>query len=326
MLITPEKKHKILLVQTGRIGDLILLFPAFEALKKLNPNNELHLLASRHNYQAALHQPFVDKVFVYEKGLKLFGTVRKLRKEKYDIWIDPKDHKSGESRLLALLCGAAFKIGFDKNKAVYHHLLESEELHPYEHMTYINLLALQPFGIKPAITRPNLFVEKTAETKLQTFLQNHHLTNYYCINLSGSQADRTWQTEKWIAFLQNLPTPHPVFVIIASPAETERAKEIVSQIENAVYFETKSIVEVFSVVANSTLVITPDTSIVHIATAFDKPLLALYVNLPRFYKKFYPLNTIFEVVMEDKEGTAVSEISVDKLLNAYNKIYKRMSN
>lgn len=320
MSINPQKSYKILIVQTGRIGDLILLFPVFEALKKLNPANELHLLASRHNYQAALNHKFVDKVYVYEKGLKILQTIIKLRKEKYDIWIDPKDHKSGESRALAKFNNAAFKIGFDTKNNVYDHILAEESTHPYEHITYINMLALHAFGIKAEALRPKLFVDSIAEMKLKSFLQTQNITDYYCVNLSGSNADRTWQTEKWIEFLQKLPKPRPFIVIISSPIERERAKEIAENIENSAYFETQSIVEVFSVVANANLVITPDTSIVHISAAFDKPLLALYVNLPRFYKKFYPLNSVFQVVMEAIEGSAVSEISVEKMLDAYKKI------
>lgn len=325
MSINPQESHKILIVQTGRIGDLILLFPVFEALKKLNSANELHLLASRHNYQAALNHEFVDKVHVYEKGFKVLQTIRKLRKEKYDIWIDPKDHKSGESRALAKLCNATFRIGFDTKDCVYDYILEEESTHPYEHITYINMLALHTFGIKAETLRPKLFVDIAAEIKLKSFLQTQNIADYYCVNLSGSNVDRTWQTEKWVEFLQKLPKPHPFIVIISSPLEKERAKEIAGNIENAAYFETQSIVEVFSVVANANLVITPDTSIVHISAAFDKPLLALYVNAPRFHKKFYPLNSVFQVVMEDVEGTAVSEISVEKVLHAYEKVYKQMA-
>jgi ADP-heptose:LPS heptosyltransferase len=323
-LLDPNKNYKVLVLQTGRIGDLILLLPVFETLKKINPKNEVHLLASRHNYQAVLSNKFVDKVVLYEKGIKFFSTICKLRQEKYDVWIDPKDHKSGESRVLAMLSGAMFKIGFESEKKVFDYVLAEESTHPYEHISYVNMLALQPFGIQAELLRPKLFVPKETEIQVQSFLNSKNISNYYCINLSGSNVDRTWQTEKWISLLKQLPKTLP-FVIIASPMEKERAIYIASEVENAIYLETKSIVEVFAIVANTNLVITPDTSIVHISAAFDKPLLALYVNAKRFYSKFYPLNSNFEIIMEEAEGAAVAEIPVEKVLEGYTKLQKKIA-
>lgn len=322
MQIDTQKPYKILLVQTGRIGDLILLLPVIEALKAQNPAYKIHVLASFHNYQALAKHPLIEQVHVYKKGiLRLAKLIAKLRNEKFDIWLDTKAHKSGESRMLAFFSGAKYKIGYEKQKFVFDYVLETDQLRPYEHIVLLNMLALKPFGIAAEVKSPRLYLMPEFEKQVIDFLSQNidyqRIKKYYCINLSGSSSSRSWQTEKWIEFLQAIPTPRPFIVIIASPKEKQRAEQIAAQLKDAVYLETKSITDVFGVIAHADLVISPDTSIVHIAAAFDKPLLALYVNLKYFYSKFYPLNSKFALVMEDFEGAEVGDIPVSKVLDAY---------
>jgi ADP-heptose:LPS heptosyltransferase len=322
MQIDPQKPYKILLVQTGRIGDLILLLPVIEALKAQNSNYEIHVLASFHNYQAITKHPLVKQIHVYKKGVwQLAKLIAKLRNEKFDIWLDPKAHKSGESRMLAFFSGAKYKIGYEKQKFVFDYVLETDQLRPYEHIVLLNMLALKPFGIAAEVKRPRLYLIPEFEEQIIDFLSQNidyqKIKKYYCVNLSGSNLSRSWQTEKWIEFLKAIPIPRPFIVIIASPKEKQRAEQIAAQLTDAAYLETKSITDVFGVVARAELVISPDTSIVHIAAAFDKPLLAFYVNLKYFYSKFYPLNSQFSLVMEEAEGAEVGDIPVSKVLEAY---------
>jgi len=324
-IIQAAKAQKMLVVQLGRIGDLILLLPVFEELKKLNPANEVHLLAGKHNYQAVEGYPFIDKVFLYEKSLwGRFKTILALRKERYDVWIDPKNHRSGESLLFARLGGATFKIGYEASPSVFDFQVPHESEHPDKHISYINFLALAPFGIEPTTARPTLFVQAKAEERIQFFLQEKAINQYFCINLSGSRVERNWTTEKWISFLQQIAGDISSIIIIAAPNEKERAIQIADSVSNAVYLETKSIIEVYSVVKTAKLVISPDTSIVHIAAAFDKPLLGLYSKNIRNNAKFHPLSTVYEVAMDERIDLPIAEMSVSLVLENYQKLKKRL--
>lgn len=324
-MLDSGKAQKILVVQLGRIGDLILLLPVFEALKKLNPANEVHLLAGKHNYQAVDGHPFIDKVLLYEKSFwGRIKTIIALRKERYDVWIDPKNHRSGESLLFARLGGANFKIGYEASPSVFDFQVPHESEHPDKHISFINLLALAPFGIEPSTARPTLFIQAKAEERINEFLQKKTISQYFCVNLSGSRVERNWTTEKWISFLQQIAKDIPSIVIIAAPAEKERAIQIAEAVSNAVYLETKSIIEVYSVVKKATLVISPDTSIVHIAAAFDKPLLGLYSKNILNNAKFHPLSTVYEVAMDERIDLPIAEMSVSLVLENYQKLKKRL--
>lgn len=324
-VLQPDKAYKILVVQLGRIGDLILLLPVFEALKKLNPANELHLLAGKYNYQAVEGHPYIDKVFVYNKSIiGRIQTILNVRKEHYDIWIDPKNHRSGESLLFARLGGAKFKIGYEAKPKIFDAQILHESIHADQHISYSNLLSLNSFGINPSSARPCLFVQPLAEKSIDAFLEENKIQNFFCVNLSGSRVERNWTTEKWITFLKVIASDTSAIIIIAAPTEKERAIQIAAEVSNAVYLETKSIIEVYSVVAKADLVISPDTSIVHIAAAFDKPLLGLYSKNILNNTKFYPLSNVYELAMDERTDLPISEMSVALVLAAYQRLRKRM--
>jgi ADP-heptose:LPS heptosyltransferase len=163
-----------------------------------------------------------------------------------------------------------------------------------------------------------------AEKQINAFLQENNIQKYFCVNLSGSRIERSWTTEKWIVFLKKISSDTLAIIIIAAHTEKERALQIAAEVSNAVYLETKSIIEVYSVVAKADLVISPDTSIVHIAAAFDKPLLGLYSRNLLNNAKFHPLSSVYELAMDERIDLPISEISVELVLNAYHKLRKRL--
>lgn len=319
---------KILLVQLGRIGDLILMTPMFKVLKEANTENELHLLAGQRNYFLAIEHPLIDRVHVFDK--RLVNTVRliqKLRKEKFDIWIDVKDHYSTESYFLAKLSNAEIKIGFNRDgKSLFDYGILSDVEQANRHAVDRNLAVLDLINVNfdHKNQKPILFVNDNSEKKLNNFLMLHDIQDYYCINISATSASRYWQTQKWIEFLNYLGESHIECLIITSPADAKLVNEIISSTKNAFHFSTDSIVDVFSVVKHSEMTITVDTAVVHIASAFDVPVLALYGNIPLNYNKYRPLSTHHQVAIAQSEKAPIAEISLDLMHEKFNELVKEI--
>jgi ADP-heptose:LPS heptosyltransferase len=320
---------KILLVQLGKIGDLILMTAMFKALKEKRPDNEIHLLASRHNYHFAKEHPHIDKVYVYSK--KLFSTLKllyRLKNEKYDIWIDPKDHYSTESHLFARWAKAKLKIGYNRpdKPPIFNIALESQQEQYHDHVVTRNMRALRYFHLENADPKPVLFVNPKAEVDFKAFLDKHQISSYYCIHLSASKDIRYWPQENWISLLTRIANKNHRFVLTGDPKDTDLAEEIVSKVANAKYFATKSIVEVFPVVKHADLVMTPDTAIVHIASAFDRPVLGLYSNHEWNYKKFHPLSSHYRMVVSPVAGALVRDLPLDLVLANYYDLVNELKN
>ena len=87
-------------------------------------------------------------------------------------------------------------------------------------------------------------------------------------------------------------------------------------------FLSRSIQDVVSVINRATLVISPDTAIVHIAAAFDKPLFALYNGLDNFYNKFYPLCSEKCIVKANPKEDTIENISTEISISQFSEFIK----
>jgi len=315
------KRQKILVVALGRIGDLVLVTPIFRALKQLDPIPEVHLLAGRNNYRAVQAHPFIDKVHVYTK--KPWGTLRliyALRTTRFDLWIDPKDHPSRESRLFARIGRYRTAVGFNTpgKPRVFNHSVIPDTEQLGVHMSTRALRALEPLGIYAQDARPVLGVDPQAAQRLCEFLKEHAVSAYCLVNISGAIPDRIWQTDKWIGLINTIAKESKSdFLICCLPRDYVQARQILRSTANTRLYETPSIIEAVAAVARADRVLTVDTSIVHIASAFNKPVLSFHANIYREYTKYRPLSQHSRCVMAVKEGATVGEIALERVLGEY---------
>ncbi len=323
--ILPKTISKILVVQIGRIGDFILAIPLFETLRAKYPNAEIHALVSKSNANVGESCTYIDKVYIHNKGLQLLNTLLALRRENYDLWIDPKSHRSGESQWLARLNNAKFKIGYHEKKSnLFDYQLDEELANPQAHMTYMNMLAFKHLGVQPRIVKPTLTINSNSEKKFKDFQEINKFLKYYCINLSGSQKGRDWTEEKWIDFLKLIEKDTDMLLIIASPEQKPLAVKFVQKLNKSCFYATQYINETYPVIANATLVISPDTSIVHIASAFDTPLLGLYGDKTINYLRFSPMSTLSEVVFRENQEPSMKDIPLERVYSSYLKIREKI--
>jgi ADP-heptose:LPS heptosyltransferase len=324
------KPQKILVVALGRIGDLVLVTPIFRALKQDNSAHEVHLLAGRNNHQLVRAHPFIDKVHVYTKKplstLKLLYTLQATR---FDLWIDPKDHLSRESRFFARIGRAGISVGYnDPNKSrVFTHSVRPHTEQLGVHASIRALHALKPLGIYAADTRPVLTVDPESAQRLQAFLRAQGLPpSYYFVNISGAIPDRTWQIEKWIDLINRIgKRDNRHFLLGCLPRDRAQAEHILEHTANtSLYPTTPSIIDAVTAVAHADLILTVDTSIVHIASAFNTPIVSLHPNIYRVYSKYRPLSDKARCVMAPGEGAMVPEIPLEMVLREYRSLREEL--
>jgi|GEM_PF-452329 ADP-heptose:LPS heptosyltransferase len=304
-----NRARKICIVQLGRIGDLLLITPLFSALKAAHPGNELHLIAGRNNYAIAAGNPCIDRVHVYTK--RPWGTLRliaMLRTTTFDVWLDPKEHKSTESSVLARLAQAPMKIGFRGDTVFTHPACEQKA--GGEHYAARSLRNLEYLGIENAPSRPSLPHAPSYDAAFDEFRKANAVSGYFAVNISASGPVRYWKDEKWAELLNWLPRECGPAVLLSEPRDKQRVHAIARRVPRSCVFETPSILGTIPVVKNASLVLTVDTCIVHVAAAFNIPVVALYVNLPEFFVQYLPLSDMYRAVLSPVPGAAVEAIPV----------------
>ncbi len=316
--------QKFLVVQLGRIGDLILMTPMFRTLKAAGEENEVHLLASNRNVRVAEKLPDVDRVHVHRKRVvHTLKLIRAINRERYDVWIDPKDHYSSESHYFAKFSNAALKIGFNRNEnGVFDIPVSSDVEQAALHAVERNLMALAPLRLEPAAKRPVLSVDGTSRARLKTFLERRRIGRYVCVNISVGTEERRWPVENWVGFLSERSDPELRFVVIAEPDDEDQVQVIMNYVPGSFHYETPEISDAYPVIEQSLMTITPDTAAVHIAAAFDVPVLGLYFDHEANYSKFRPLSTFHRVVRPPGTGRTVADIPVDLLGKSYDRLMK----
>ena len=100
---------KILIIRLSAIGDTIHTLPMVNALKKKYPECKIGWVVESKAKMFVENNPLIDKCFVIDKKRKnFFRVIKRIRKENYDIALDPQQLlKSG---IILELSGAKRKI------------------------------------------------------------------------------------------------------------------------------------------------------------------------------------------------------------------------
>lgn len=284
-LFAPE--CRILLLRQDRIGDLIVSTPIFRALRQKYPEARIDILLGDNNITVKhLALVYGNTAWHYSKNLiRLLGLVRSLRRVHYDVVIDLTDNASVTSSLLVRACGARFSVGINKeNAAVYSHsvpLLDRTKFHIVHRIAEL----LLPFGIDPEATNLDLDYPLSdddvlrAQAKLPPKQRQWRLG----LNLSGRSEEMYWGQDNFTHLVRKMQSAFPAFevVLLGLPDYAEEAQAIydTTTLDGGVVLAptVASLHEFAALLHECDAVLTPDTSVVHLASAWKRPTVALFV-------------------------------------------------
>lgn len=306
---------RILIVQVGKIGDMILTTPLFSELKKLFPECEIYVLTSRVNNEIALRNVNVSGTIIYKKNIfSILKLIFILRKLDFDFWLDTKDEYSSTSKTLLKIGKYVKSIGFNIKEELFNVSLKNYV--KGEHTVDINLSPIYYFNpdYKPEEIRPDINIPSETVDKFSNifkYLENKKIL----INISAGAENRYWKEEKWLELLNKINNTFSI-LLISDKKDKNLANKIVSDYKgnNLNYIDACNIFEVAEVVKNSDFVITPDTSIVHLASCFNKPIVAMFHNVEWVIKRYAPLSDKFKIITSN-EKDSIEDISVDSVLD-----------
>lgn len=306
-------KIKIIIIRLGRIGDMILSTPIFFHLRSSYPNATIDVLGSRHNISILENNPSIDNTFVYDKSpLSFLKLASSLRANSYDILIEPKDHHSTESKLLSKMIKAKKSIGFNSNNNFTFDIDTS--LFSEGKLSFLesNLASLEALSIDVDYkSKPILFLNNDE----LNFFENLKLKpkSYFVLNPSASRKSKTFSNELILQLIKILQSFNLELILISSPEDSDRVSQIADEC-NCSFVKTKSIRQTFPLIKESKLVISADTSIVHIASSFNVPLIGIYKKNENELEKFKPLSEKYSIVFAE-EGEFLESINSNEFDN-----------
>jgi len=281
----------ILLIRPGGIGDAVLLVPALLALKQKFPQAEISLLAERRNGAAFALCRAVDHLLFYDTPSDLLLAIR----GDYEVVIDTEQwHRL--SAVVARLTGAPVSIGFatnDRKRLFAHQIGYSHE--EYEALSFFNLLA--PLGIAPpaSLRTPFLIVPTEAAARADALLAALSGASFVTIFPGASIAERRWGGGRFKEVAQRLAQAGIPVVVVGGKDDAGEGEAIVGG--GAIVGEGKAIVgegkagvnpgginlagkttlaETAAVIARSSLLLSGDSGVLHIAVGLGVPTVSLF--------------------------------------------------
>lgn len=310
----------IAILRLGTLGDAMLTTPLYSGLHILYPDAHITVFASEWNAVIAENHPAVSSVVRIPGGFAGLGAWLKIffSAKKVDLYIDPKDHRSTTSRFVAEFLRAHHKLVAPGNLP----LLSGADIVPPPAAEHFTDSALAPLTIlDPDRTferRPTIAIPPEAIERMSTIIRQG---KYFLVNVSAGSPTRRWTEEKWQKAVAEFPFSERILVI-SGPDDREMAARIAAGRDSAEFVPTGNLMEAAALIREARGLITSDTSVVHLASAFNTPIVALYFNAPHMMAKFSPLSDVQRIVLAAGENP-VSTISVEEVLEAINETLQR---
>jgi ADP-heptose:LPS heptosyltransferase len=306
-VIYPEK---IFIVQIGKIGDMVLTTPLFSLLKNNFPLSHITVLASEINHEIIKKNPFIDDIIIFKKNSTAIISLIKNYFKKINIWIDTKFEYSKTSELLVKALQPSLSLGYNSRKKVF-----DVDLNQYlndTHAICINTAPMKYFNEKIDLEniRPEIYINEGHESSLNSERKN------VLLNISAGDRSRYLESEIWKAIIKELSNKDVDVIITGEKKDKSIIEELLTVTGEVRFIQTNDIFKIVDLIRQVDFVITPDTSVVHIASAFNKAQLVFYHKVEWNYKRFAPLSDRFEAVFSKFENEMkIDEVEMKLKLN-----------
>lgn len=262
---------KILVIRFSSIGDIVLTSPVLRCIKEQLPNVELHVLTKKHFSDLYSTNPHVD--FVHEWGEENHLVLGDLKIANFDYVIDL--HKNlRTSKIKSHLRKESFS--FPKlNVQKWLYVNFKWNLMPDVHIVDRYFEAVKPMGVK----NDGKGIDFRIKIDFVSFSKRFPGQEKYIAVAIGAQfATKRMPAEKMVEVLSGISLP---IVIVGGPGDREEADKIKKLLPNQSVNNTcggLSIHESAQVVKDAQLLITNDTGMMHIAAAFELPIVSIWGN------------------------------------------------
>ncbi len=268
---------KILVIQTGKLGDMVCTTPVFRAIKEQYPEAQLYVAGDRINKQVLRGNPHIDEYLIASDL-----TLSVLKKCCLDVAVLLNPNPS---LLAQLLISRIRKIivpkvvgGFSPYMTKKYRLLSflvtqvPHRMGHYAPQEYLNML--KPLGITSTNTTKELFVDVQSEEKIKTMLTPYENQLKIAIAPGAGNKIKEWPPENFAKLAQRLQEQrHAIIFLVGGEKEKDLSDSINQALHQEQVVDTVSkltIEELKCLLKQIDIFISADTGPLYIAEAFDR--------------------------------------------------------
>lgn len=281
-----EVKNILLIRNEGTIGDQAVCYPLIKNLH--NAGFVVDILLTKSSSCFMKHNPHLRKIYESddlstEGYLKSFNhaipdsIVIELKNNKYDLVIDPSlDIPVHRLRLLNDI-NAKYVIGLNKWSIIKRYSVSLDFKDNKKHITesikcLANRLGINYMNLKPY----DIYIPIDILQEVSDFLYSHPKKTTIIINIFAGSKERCLSQEQLSTIINKLNTLYYNINIILLDHRSEIKIKLPSNVRINPF---KTIYHMMALIHESDLIISPDTSVVHISAAWEKNLVSIYKDV-----------------------------------------------
>lgn len=295
---------KILFVRVDRIGDLVLSTPALRALKQAFPHSELVVLASPSNESLLLHNPYVDRVLVYDQSRTLGDKVRiikQLRTFGFDLAVDAYPDYELKTALITFLSGARNRVGYASYGREKFFNIGAPKTKANQHFVDLTLGILNPLGIAVKDKTPEIFLSDGENKWGRNWLKQRGVWGKPLVGIhpGGYFETQRWPPESFAELIDQLRRDKGLdLVLFGGPGEETLTTKIRSMVAGEVLTSAGDDIRCFAVLLSCCSVFVCNNSgPLHIATGLGVPTVS--VMGPTIKDRWMPIGDLHKVLRMD---------------------------
>jgi len=283
-----KKQKKIIVVDFGGVGDLILAIPFLRGLERAFPSSAVSVLCAERAGMILKKQPYIAKIFL--SPITLFGLLKmglRLRKKRFDMAINLMPETSYFSAikmyLLFFLINAKKWVGRNtEGRGFFYHIKVPEQKMQIENEVLLYGRILKTISNGNFDERLELHCSRENRRragKLLSKVRNFQGDSLVLINPGADWPAKRWPIERYAELVKRLQASFPSveFGVIGTAGESVLADFLKVAVGEKVFILSgKTPLELLpAVMEKASLVITNDSGPAHIARAVGTPVVIL---------------------------------------------------
>ena len=263
---------KILIIRFSSIGDIVLTTPIIRCIKQQLPNIELHYVTKAAYRSVIANNPHIDQCHFFDHHVE--DVIPTLKEAKFDLVIDlHKNLRSLKVKKTLNLKSLSFqKLNISKWLLVNFKI----NLLPDKSIVDRYFDAIACLGVKNDGKGLDYFIAKQQELENADIPMSHWAGYVACV-IGGSYATKQLPASKWIEFfaLSNYP-----IILLGGAEDRILGDSIAQEFPVRVYNACGkfSLNESAYLISKARVVVSNDTGLMHIAAAYQKPIVSLWGN------------------------------------------------
>lgn len=268
---------KVLVLRFSSIGDIVLTSPVLRCIKQQLPGTELHFATKQVFADLVRHNPHVDRV--HELGDDLRDLGRRLKAEGFDHVVD-LHHNLRTARIKRAL---GVKASSFPKRNIEKWLLVNfkHDRMPREHVVDRYMHTVEELGVRNDGQGLELFIPASEQVPMDQ-LPPAHAAGYTVIAVGAAHATKRLPPHRLVELAGLIPGP---LVLVGGAEDQAVARAIASAVGARAFDATGrySILGSASLIARARAVVAHDSGAMHIAAAFQRPLVSVWGNtVPAF--------------------------------------------